>query len=627
MSGRVEMCKETSNSATSSQVDTVCDDSIESNEKALNSIHRVEARGSWDPIIFASQVVFAIYFLLTTANDFQGIIIAAPPKSGKRLIAKCIKHWTRILMHVASLLSPTIHVYTSSFHRKDSAAQTDEFRRSGFVVKDSPQDLADHLRLLAREGHKVIVHFDELDFGAGVRQTFAPVFQVIAQSPCTLFIGYSATPEEALHSVMNFRLMQYTPSRNFRGARHFVENGLIHTSERFWDQGAFTEQGLEAIGKFDDMRNIGIVRLAEAGAYKTFKKWYSGYDASGGRNSDAVRRAHGIQKIVFVDAGNPYIWQSSPDNPSPNNPEADFPQGLGLKYLVVINQTLTRSADLSGHHHRFAFYHDFRVSESTTYGTFWQAYGRMNHFSTPGGHDGCIHMYGIPEVFYRANGQDSEGRPYNNKEWFTDHPKRRLGQRMTKSSTSYGTWENTDIVPAADDPESPQPLKDREQAALLLLLQTQVELLGSQRARGVIYYEEDDDKQSFYCLKVGTHIIIPEGLIHHRLIKNGESSEYVVFEDDFNNTFLKTHRNWSSSPPGVPSTRYRKVAIYKDCRDPTSFLAFRLIYTTDLCKVPSTATGSRSIYGTGSSLGAVLPTSNRGKKRSRLTGRRLADRL
>jgi hypothetical protein len=340
--------------------------------------------------------------------------------AGERVIAAIagVKSGKRIIKIALALRNPNVaHIYCGSLNRKDEKAQLDELESYGLdvYVTNSATEVAAliaSLKKLNKKGTRVIVHFNESDYGTGTRQRFAPAFKLMMSMANVSVICYSATNEELLCGTVPHTVLRFVPPANYCGAEYYLAQGLIQESTPFWDETAkaLTVQGHECVNRLlnADSKTFGVVRFASK---------MNRIQSSGHLVNEMTKL--GIH-VEFISAHVPFDW--SKDHLSYLNAKLHQKIVPDLKVLLVVNQTCTRSTEVSFHEH-IAFWHDYR-SGTTPYNTMLQASGRPFHYQmTDAPHN--IRVYGSVAAFELAAGQITIAQ-YNNK----------ISQRVTSSTSS-----------------------------------------------------------------------------------------------------------------------------------------------------------------------------------------------
>ena len=333
----------------------------------------------------------------TLINTTNHILLDAPPKSGKRKITQYISHIHRKKVEDSTKFK---YFYITALNRKDIKSQLKEmleFNITALILARKKASLEFKAELLELIRNKItpVIHLDELDYGSGSNQSLSVIWNNLEIRNNCRFILYSASAEEARFSKMlaggNISLVIYDPPQHYRGAAYYYNNNLFRESEDFfeikWGEKTYlTEQSLECLellNKSDKTyRNIGVVRVTGniSGSEKNMRM--SKYQH--------VKKDYDLKmllwekykvEMIFVDSKNSVKWDDSSYWGSLSQDR---------KYLVVINQTGTRSTDFCGVHQYLAFLHDHRSSKTTPYNTYYQAIGRAFHYHPTGQH---IYLY------------------------------------------------------------------------------------------------------------------------------------------------------------------------------------------------------------------------------------------
>lgn len=356
-----------------------------------------------EQFICANQIV--------TALDYNtNVLVGAPVKSGKRQIAELVA-----LMYNEKG-SNNKHYFITALNRKDVKTQKEELSKYKLDVTTlaKKKDAREFIKKLGTvsDPNNIIVHFDESDYGTGLDNVFAPVFDFCKEKRIKL-ICYSATNEEAEKSGFAdvAKVIRFTPNAAYKGAKWFLDNDLVKEPESFFDGSSITQHGKEVIDWWltHTDKPIAILRLTggerEKGLYSSFKKEGEMFLIK--------------DKIFckFIDGVSEFDWAKDHES------LLKAYKAQNLRTLLVINQTCTRSTELGFHKH-LAFLHDHRPNESH-YSTLAQAYLRVAHYDSVG-HK--IVVYGEKEVFELAAGLITESE-YSGK----------LSARVNKQTTKAGT--------------------------------------------------------------------------------------------------------------------------------------------------------------------------------------------
>lgn len=131
------------------------------------------------------------------------LLVHGQVKVGKREIVEYIS----MLNHQSPYKHHTKHVFISSFHRVADKDQREELANHHLQVysvnnkQKSNETLQQMDKLLANPSTRVVIHWDECDYGTGDKQSLCHIYTYIKQHPEQVFsVLYSATPEELSHS-------------------------------------------------------------------------------------------------------------------------------------------------------------------------------------------------------------------------------------------------------------------------------------------------------------------------------------------------------------------------------------------------------------------------------------------
>jgi len=332
--------------------------------------------------------------LISTDNH---ILLAAPPKSGKRKITQYISSIHRKKVADSSKF---IYYYITALNRRDIKSQLkemNEFHIIAYILARKKIAIAfkNELLVLISKGITPVIHLDELDYGSGSSQSLSIIWNSVEIRRSCRFILYSASAEEARFSKMlaggNISLVVYEPPPHYRGAGYYYHKNLFRESDEFFNikwgtHVSVAEQGYECLELLNQSntthRNVGVVRVSGgiSGSEKGMRM--SKYQH--------VKKDYDLKmylwknyrvEIIFVDSKNSVPWDNSSYWGSLSQDR---------KYIVVINQTGTRSTDFCGVHQYMAFLHDHRNPKTTPYNTYYQAIGRAFHYHPTGQH---IYLY------------------------------------------------------------------------------------------------------------------------------------------------------------------------------------------------------------------------------------------
>ena len=307
------------------------------------------------------------------------LLIVAEVKAGKKEIVECIKQ------DYPSLKA----YYITSLNRKDVKNQQIELAQydiETYVVNTDGivEKIIEEIQEYIKKGTKVILFWDECDYGSGKNQKLNKLFQPFIDTPEIIHILISATPQETLFSSLtqrpDFAMLTFTPPEEYKGARYFLENNLIFTPKPFLmkvsdtsNELSFSAHGFEVIrDSFTSNRNIGAVRITG----KLFALIaVPDLERIVNRHFEGSFQGRPF-KIQLIDATSGMNWEDSIIR------RGYTCQPLEYNWIFMFNQTCTRGTDLKGWHPNIAFWHDARPCCSCNLNTLLQAILRPAHYSS-----------------------------------------------------------------------------------------------------------------------------------------------------------------------------------------------------------------------------------------------------
>lgn len=332
------------------------------------------------------------------------VFVTAPVKSGKRELVE-------IFASLTARSNKFTHFYICNLNRKDCKDQIEELEAYHIITMigtDIRKTLFEKLNVInqcLKNGHTIIFHIDESDFGTGYKQALYDLLINVFQKEKSHFIFYSATNEEVLFSDLkaNGVEVSFVPAENYCGYEFFLDNGLVENATQFFENDlTLSAQAIEVCSQHaQSNKQIGVVRLTtrenkEDPFFKQFKKDFNSQGPARKQLEDLYSKFNKKLQIVFADKDNSFHWGSNDTYP-----------GYGLNHnslsseyclLVIINQTSTRSTQWKCHN-KIYFYHSYRKS-STNANTILQADARCVHYNTSGNlEDSKIKIYGDVDVF------------------------------------------------------------------------------------------------------------------------------------------------------------------------------------------------------------------------------------
>jgi len=182
-------------------------------------------------------------------DETRRILIDGDVKSGKREIVEYIA--------MRDENNPRIkHIFISAFHRKADKTQREELGQHNLTVfsLSSKKVLENAIEFINRNllssDTKIIIHFDECDFGTGNNQIVSKLWYEFKNNNNIKFLLYSATGEEVRLSEQITQdstddsfmdgfyeegvCLKFTPPDSYCGAKKFLDEGLVIEATPFF---------------------------------------------------------------------------------------------------------------------------------------------------------------------------------------------------------------------------------------------------------------------------------------------------------------------------------------------------------------------------------------------------------
>jgi hypothetical protein len=266
---------------------------IASNSHLILVRKKKDSEHTWSVADFEMQRPHLTMFvreklLVLLDNDIcRRVLIRAPVKSGKREIVEYIAQ--RDHSHAPC----RVHAFLSAWHRTADMHQRLELQNHNMRVFSITKTINAEECIRWTDGQiamkkHVVLHLDECDFGAGMRQILGRVYTRFRENMSVTFLLYSATPQEVLFSgeidnkgeeeyeelVEESRrtLVEYDPPNGYCGASRFLQEGLVMDAHPFFERTAcgirLSEQGSSLIADFranleqHPRQNIIVLRLS-----------------------------------------------------------------------------------------------------------------------------------------------------------------------------------------------------------------------------------------------------------------------------------------------------------------------------------------------------------------------------
>lgn len=326
--------------------------------------------------------------------DFtKHLIINAPVKSGKR-----------IMVEISSLLEKGKHIFLTALHRKADESQREELRQYNIVVhsinnKKKLHECIKDIKKQISKNERIIIHFDECDFGVGKQQLLSSVYKLCLEYPNIQIRKFSATPEVARDDFRKFQsdncmmLPSFQPHPCYFGIKKYLEEGRFYEAEDFItvnnENPELSEQAktlLQELKDSSDKKNIGIVRLA--GTIIINEERQQKYDVLKDVLAKEIKEKYNI-RCKFISTKDDKIDWDDEEFWGDHNP--------GRRYLYIICQVAGRSTEWKCHPY-LKWYHCKRT-DSTPVSTQIQDQERVNHYKTSEyNHDNEIKLYGNEDI-------------------------------------------------------------------------------------------------------------------------------------------------------------------------------------------------------------------------------------
>ena len=322
-------------------------------------------------------VEFVNEILAAIRRGVKHILIKAPVKSGKRVIVECL-----------SVLFPGYRVkYITSLNRidvKNQQTELESYRIATLLTKDD-ETVTNAIQEITHDlqtGHRVMLCYDECDYGSGSRQKLARLYQAFIGETDAVKIYFSATAHETEASNLttrdDFEVMTYVPPPEYCGAGYFYNNNLVFDPNPFFEMElgdvVVSEHGKQVIrDSINAERHIGVVRTTRGIPTTLFKN--PQVKAHLERQLHAINPEGKPWLITPVDQNRPLDWED-------RTIRIGFTGDDEYNRLIVIMQTCTRGTDLKGWHRKLAFWHDQRDCEKVNLNTLIQAVLRPCHYSS-----------------------------------------------------------------------------------------------------------------------------------------------------------------------------------------------------------------------------------------------------
>ena len=359
-------------------------------------------------------------------NRDKNCSIKAEEKTGKRMIMEAI-HLIMLVNHGCKVLpekSPPRSVYVTALNRRDTKEQfreqEDEFGILSIVATKHASLVAGIVEILNDDANDglIYIHLDECDFGSGADQSLSKLYSagelnLPAHIGRIKYVTYSATPEELEFSdtIRGWDQHVFVPSKDYIGARWYLENDLVFEPESFFDGTSdISEHGRSRIEEVRDscqacnpeeqrLRNVIVVRDTGKGNIHRVREMKDSLE------KDLLCEIHVFDQSIAFQWGDPTSWKvlgrREQLDGNENHVRYDY-----VPTLIFISQICTRSTEICPLGHRkIAVWHDARkLEDKAAYNTVSQAIGRVKHYSQEGHPVNRIKLYCDKDVLKKTVG-------------------------------------------------------------------------------------------------------------------------------------------------------------------------------------------------------------------------------
>jgi hypothetical protein len=358
------------------------------------------------------QYECVVNHIVPVIESGRNVFVTAPVKSGKRELVEIYALLTK-----GSYEQEHTHFYICNLDRKDCKDQIEELEAYGIISmigRDIRKTLNEKLKVVEQcllNGHKIIFHIDESDYGTGYKQALADLLIPVFNKKGVHFIFYSATNEEVLFSDLKEKGEQvsFLPAETYCGYDFFLDRNLVQNANPFFNRDmSLSNQAIDICNSHAQSKKpIGVIRLTtkENKEDPLFRKFFRDCENNGKarKQLESIYAEHGKDlTIVFADKDHSFHWGLKENYPG--NGFNHYIMAENCFLLVIINQTSTRSTQWRCHNKIF-FYHSFRKM-TTNANTILQADARCVHYNSSNDlSDSEIKIYGDIDVFMKYAGR------------------------------------------------------------------------------------------------------------------------------------------------------------------------------------------------------------------------------
>jgi len=323
--------------------------------------------------------------------ELRLVICKMKVKGGKRVI---VEYLTQKSKHATE---PVTNIFMSAWNRKADASQRDELKDYGVQVKNpstsaKTEQIIKEIRRMP--GHKRI-HLDELDYGSGDDGLLAKVYNEFKDDDNSLWIMYSATPEEMLCCQKWLEIedngqgvfVEIDPPAAYMGIKEYIDRGLVVESHSLFDfdGSCLTGHGVSVFQKaaMDYMgnknKNVCIIRVNGRHEKKNRFNWVREnihivqdyFDQEVGPECMVVRL-----KDIGTKSSNTVKWEDYDEWEE---------KVTSYFFVYLVEQSACRATEFRCHH-RLNFYHSHRYTSEQNINTIIQDQERCVYYKLDRAH-------------------------------------------------------------------------------------------------------------------------------------------------------------------------------------------------------------------------------------------------
>lgn len=421
------------------------------------NLQQILSKGCYRPMDFWEREYLAIAQYVRNevhksaiTDGVKKTVVKAEVKSGKRLVAQCFASYTNGV--------EIINIFMSAYVRKADSRQRktlESYMLGGVHTINTKKHAVECKRSLQALRHAypnatIVVHFDEFDHGSGSDQVLGTsgLWEYMLYCPNIRIVQYSASPEEALLGEDESRRCIPMPAHpNYRGARYYLDNGLIQEAEpplEFSDDkpkrilglgsqlcGILNDARTEVRVKGRTARNLVIVRVTEG--FEELQTAYQNHRISELKFNDEDDVIINCGFVASTASGTTKAnWDSFPYWQD----EVKLMRRMSAVRVLFIDQMCTRSTDWFCHPFLFA-YHDYHgknsalntIIQSNLRAAYYQGKKNDNGEVVYAMVDHPIRLYGCVDVIEFVAGVRT-----------LDQLDRRVSSRAKVTVGDAGTW-------------------------------------------------------------------------------------------------------------------------------------------------------------------------------------------